>query len=223
MPEGFVYLSDIDPTIKQEMRYAGSRNFLGRPADGYQAGECILTRDAAHALEAAQKSLKQRNLSLKVYDCYRPARAVADFLKWSKEAKGEKAAAQFHPTLAKRDLLRLGYIAKKSGHSRGSSVDLTIVGAIPERPVADGQPCHRPNTGDAALDFGTDFDCFHPLSHTDNPAIKGDARKNRALLAETMTASGFDNYRREWWHFTLRREPFPKTYFDFPIVPRKAD
>lgn len=223
MPASFVYLRDVDPAIRQDMRYAGYNNFLGRPAEGYLAAECVLTLEAARALERAQNRLENRGLSLKVFDCYRPARAVAHFMRWVRDPDGKNAAA-FHPGLKKASLSRLGYIAGRSGHSRGSTVDLAIVETGPSPGAGSGSmtagPCHRQSPAPGNLDFGTEFDCFHPRSHTASPDIGAKARENRKLLVETMQAAGFRNYHREWWHFTLETEPFPATYFDFPIIPR---
>lgn len=226
LPEGFAYLRAVDPTILQDMRYYGAHNFLGRPVVGYEAPECILTEPAARQLTAVQANLLKRNLSLKVYDCYRPGRAVADFVKWAKDLDDAKTKTEFYPTVDKDRLFELGYIAERSGHSRGSTVDLTIV----KLPAAK-QPAFDPsrqqacfNSVDAryrdnSLDFGTGFDCFDELSHTANSQVNETARDNRAMLVDEMKAAGFQNYDREWWHFTLADEPFPQTYFDFPIGP----
>jgi D-alanyl-D-alanine dipeptidase len=226
---GFVYLRDVDPTIRQDMRYYTDHNFVGRRIDGYEAPECILTRQAALALRRVQAELRREQLSLKVYDCYRPTRAVAHFVRWAKDPDDTRTKREFYLTLPKSKLFELGYIAYRSGHSRGSTVDLAIV-PVPTPPAAvfhadeKPEPCTAPvgiRHGDNTLDFGTGFDCFSTLSHTDNPAIVGAARANRALLVAAMARHGFKNYEKEWWHFTLANEPFPETYFDFPIRPRR--
>lgn len=229
LPPFFTYLKAVDDTILQEMRYFGRHNFLGRPVKGYEAAECILTKRAALALHSVQKRLLKRGLSLKVYDCYRPQRAVDDFVTWSKN-NDKKAKPEFYPTLRKGRLFALGYIARRSGHSRGSTVDLTIV-PLP----ADKQPNYSPDRqvacfadaearfADNSLDFGTGYDCFHELSHTKNPRIGEIARRNRALLVTEMKRVGFDNYSKEWWHFTLKNEPYKKRHFDFPIRPFVPD
>lgn len=231
LPRHFIYLRDIDPTILQEMRYYGSHNFLGRRVKGYQAAECILTVQAASALKKVQIRLRAKNLSLKVYDCYRPRKGVADFIAWSQDRSDQKTKKEFYPTLAKSNLFAKKYIARRSAHSRGSTVDLTIVPLPPapqprfELGKTDLVPCHFGQDHrfpDNSLDFGTGFDCFHELSHTWNPAIKGNAKENRRLLVTEMERVGFKNYFREWWHFTLKNEPYRKTYFDFPIKPRTA-
>lgn len=226
LPEQFVYLRSVDPTILQEIRYHETHNFLGRRVTGYNAPECILTLPAAKQLATVQASLLKRNLSLKVYDCYRPGRAVADFVAWAKDLDDTKTRAEFYPTINKDQLFELGYIAERSGHSRGSTVDLAIVKlpAAPEPPFDPSAQEARFNPigaryGDNSLDFGTGFDCFDELSHTDNREIGDEARANRRLLVDAMANAGFENYEREWWHFTLADEPYPKTYFDFSIEP----
>ncbi len=225
LPPFFTYLRAVDDSILQEMRYYGVHNFLGRRVKGYEAAECILTKRAANALAKVQTRLKARGLSLKVYDCYRPQRAVKDFVRWSQN-KDKKTKPEFYPTLKKTRLFGLGYIARRSTHSRGSTVDLTIV-PLP----AEKQPkysfdkqvaCFEAAESrylDNSLDFGTGYDCFHELSHTKNPNISEVARRNRALLVNEMARVGFDNYSKEWWHFTLKNEPYKRRHFDFPILP----
>jgi D-alanyl-D-alanine dipeptidase len=224
-PAEFVALSRVAPSIIQEMRYYGQHNFVGAHVDGYLEPLCILTRPAAEALRKAQQQLLAQGYTLKVYDCYRPQRAVDHFVRWAKDLADEKTKAEFYPNVAKDRLFEEGYIAEKSGHSRGSTMDLTIVKLPPryQRPYIPGEPqvpCFAPKDqrfGDNMVDMGTGFDCFDPLAHTDNPAITGVARQNRDLLKNTMAAAGFRNLPEEWWHYTLNNEPFPDTYFDFPI------
>jgi D-alanyl-D-alanine dipeptidase len=222
-PRPFVALSDVAPTILQDMRYFTPHNFVGRRIDGYLEPTCILTRQAAEGLRKAQQQLRKRGYTLKVYDCYRPQRAVDHFVRWAKDLADEKMKAEFYPNVAKDRLFADGYIAEKSGHSRGSTMDLTIVKLPPrpQRPYVPGeplQPCFAPQRfPDNTADMGTGFDCFDPLAHTDNPAITGEARQNRDLLKNTMAAAGFRNLPEEWWHYTLNDEPFPDTYFDFPV------
>ncbi len=228
LPKGFAYLRDVAPTIVQDMRYFGSHNFLGRPVAGYEANECILTRRAALRLKKVQARLKSKSLSLKVYDCYRPKRAVSDFIAWARNLGDRKTKAEFYPTIPKSELFRRKYIAKRSKHSRGSTVDLTIITLPPAAepvydPDAPQAACHLPRSqrfADNSLDFGTGYDCFHELSHTRNPAITGAAKANRMLLVSEMRRAGFTNYHREWWHFELKDEPYRKTHFDFPVLPR---
>lgn len=228
LPDGFVYLRDVDPSIRQDMRYYTDHNFVGRRIDGYDAPECILTRQAALALRRVQADLRREQLSLKVYDCYRPARGVAHFVRWARDPADTRTKREFYPAIPKSKLFELGYIAYKSGHSRGSTVDLAIVPvptppAAPYRADEKAEPCTAPvgiRYRDNTLDFGAGYDCFSTLSHTANPAIVGAARANRAMLVAAMARHGFRNYEKEWWHFTLEPETFPKTYFDFPIRPR---
>jgi zinc D-Ala-D-Ala dipeptidase len=226
MPSRFVYLRDIDPTITQEMRYAGAGNFTGHAVPGYEAPECVLVRDAAEALKAVQAELRSKGLGLKVYDCYRPARAVAAFVAWAKTPDDPQAKAVHYPAIDKQALFP-GYIATRSSHSRGATVDLTLVplngasGAV----AAEGHaaPCTAPKDKralDASLDMGTGFDCFDVKANTDASGLSTEERGNRATLVEAMRRHGFENYDKEWWHYTLKPEPYPDTIFDFPILPR---
>lgn len=226
---GFVYLRDVAPTIRQDMRYATEYNFIGRPVPGYRAAECVLTRAAAVALGKVQADLRPLGYSLKVYDCYRPVRGVRSFVAWAADPSQQAMKQVFYPRVDKTRVIELGYIASRSGHSRGSTVDLAIVrlkaprqrvyaaAAVTGSCIARRRANRPP---DNTLDFGTGYDCFDVLSHTANPAIRGAARRNRALLVRAMARHGFENYDKEWWHFSLRGEPFPKRAFDFPIVPR---
>ena len=199
-PAAFVDAATMVPGLIVEMRYAGAHNFVGRPIAGYAAPRCLLTRPAAAALAAVAGDVKPRGLVLKVFDCYRPTRAVADFVRWARDLKDQKTKAEFYPQVDKRTLFRDGYIASHSGHSRGSTVDLTLADA-------DGHE----------LDMGTPFDFFSLKSWPGNAAVGAAAVANRRTLAEAMANHGFRPYKREWWHFTLRGEPFPQTYFDFVV------
>jgi len=212
LPAGFVRLADVDATIRQDMRYAGSANFLGRPANGYEAPVCVLTTRAAEALSKVQKTLAAENLTLVVFDCYRPDRAVKDFVAWVRGSKAKDPL--WYPNVRRSDLIRQGYIASRSGHSRGSTVDLAI--APVTTPPAPNPACGA--QGATTLDFGAGFDCLDPKSRTAFAPLAPEAAKNRKLLVEAMSAAGFRNYRNEWWHFTLNGEPFPKRYFDFPVT-----
>ena len=207
-PAAFVDASTLIPSLVVEMRYAGSHNFVGAPIDGYLAPVCLLTRQAAQALAQVQRDLAAQKLGLKVFDCYRPARAVAHFVRWARDVRDTKAKPEFYPTVDKRDLFRLGYISPQSGHSRGSTVDISLV-----RLGDGGTPAER----EAELDMGTPFDTFSPRSWPSDTTVGADARRNRALLADAMRRHGFVRYVKEWWHFTLGNEPFPGTYFDFPV------
>ena len=224
-PADMVNAAQVVPGLVVEMRYFGEHNFLGRPVKGYQAPVCLLTRRAAAALAKVRDELKPLGLGLKVYDCYRPRQAVADFVAWAKDLDDRATQAEFYSTVDKKDLFAKGYIAERSSHSRGSTVDLTIIPlpAPPQeayRPGRNPRPCFKPAAqrfGDNSLDMGTGFDCFHPLSHTANPQVKPQQRANRLLLKSLMAKYGFKNYELEWWHYTLADEPHPNTYFDFPV------
>lgn len=184
----------------------------------------------ALALARAQRTLLREGYSLKVYDCYRPQRAVDHFVRWAKDLQDEKMKAEFYPRVDKSQLFADGYIAEKSGHSRGSTLDLTIVKlpALPTAPYRPGQklvPCYGPKDErfpDNSVDMGTGFDCFDTLAHTDDPRIQGVQRENRQFLKKTMADVGFTNLPEEWWHFTYSPETFPDTYFDFPIAWRSV-
>jgi zinc D-Ala-D-Ala dipeptidase len=219
-PRGFVALERVAPTILQDMRYATTHNFVGRRIRGYRDPVCILTRRAARALERAQGRLRRRGYTLKVYDCYRPQRAVDHFVRWA-ETRDHRMKREFYPRVRKSRLFADGYIARRSGHSRGSTVDLTLV-RLPakEQPRWSGRlvPCFSPRRyPDNSVDMGTGFDCFDTLAHTLDRRIRGRARRNRLLLKRTLERVGFENYANEWWHYTLRDEPFPDRYFDFPV------
>lgn len=222
-PSDFVALQDIDPTVVQDMRYFTAHNFTGDPVDGYPAPLCILTRPAAEALSRAQQDFLERGYTLKVYDCYRPQRAVNDFVAWAADLGDQRMKAEFYPRVDKATLFADGYIAERSGHSRGSTLDVTLVPlpAAQTPPYVPGQPlldCAAPvRFPDNSVDMGTGFDCFDTLSHTLDQRIDGDQAKNRLLLVEGLARQGFVNYDKEWWHFTLDPEPYPDTFFDFPV------
>jgi len=225
LPEGFVYLRDVAPAIAQEMRYAGYDNFTGAPLSGYDAAECVLRRDVAQTLARVEADLAPHGLGLKVYDCYRPTRAVAAMAHWAKSSRDE-STRRFFPKVDKRSLFALGYIAAYSAHSTGVAVDLTLIkrGAAPTRRfdrTAHYGPCIAPQserTPDNSLDMGTGFDCFDPRSYTANATITPQQRHWRNVLLAAMHRRGFHNYFREWWHFTYG--PRPKQAYDFPIEPR---
>ena len=191
---------DVVPGLVTDMRYAGSHNFVGRPIEGYEAPRCLLTQPAAAALADVARDLAPRGLVIKAFDCYRPTQAVANFIRWARDLNDTVNKAEFYPNVDKRTLFRDGYIASHSGHSRGSTIDLTLV-------RADGRE----------LDMGTPFDFFSPKSWTADASIGPEAHANRIVLAAAMRRRGFRGYDKEWWHFTLSREPFPETYFDFPV------
>jgi len=225
LPTGFVYLRDIDASIAQDMRYAADDNFVGHPLPGYDAAECVLRRDVAQALAKVQADLAKQKFSLKVYDCYRPRRAVAAMARWANDGAGGEPTKRFFPALDKRTLFAQGYIASQSAHSTGNAIDLTLV-ALPQAPPAryDKAAHYGPCTGPAAqrapdnsLDMGTGFDCFDPKSHTANSAIQPEQTRARATLGAAMRKHGFKNYFREWWHFTYGA---PGPAQDFPITRR---
>ncbi len=198
-PSAFVDAAGVVPGLIVDMRYAGSHNFVGRPIDGYEAPRCLLTQSAAAALASVARDLAPRGVVLKVFDCYRPTRAVANFVRWARDPDDVAGKAEFYPEVDKRTLFRDGYIAARSSHSRGSTVDLTLA-------RSDGRE----------LDMGTPFDFFSPRSWV-AAGVSDEAKANRTLLAATMRRRGFRPYAREWWHFTLAREPYPDSYFDFPV------
>jgi zinc D-Ala-D-Ala dipeptidase len=227
VPPGFAYLRDVDPSIQQDMRYAGSNNFTGRPLPGYNAGECVLRRAAAQALARVQSDLARQNVSLKVYDCYRPMRAVAAMARWAADPQASPDTSRFYPGLDKRRLFALGYIAGHSAHSRGVAIDLTIVprNAQPAAPFdasARYGSCAGPaalRAPDDSLDMGTAFDCFSTRSFTRDAAITAQQRARRQILLDAMRRHGFVNYRREWWHFSYPAAD-THTEYDFPIEKR---
>jgi zinc D-Ala-D-Ala dipeptidase len=225
LPKGFVYLRDIDPSIAQDIRYAGSHNFVGRPIRGYLAAECILSAPAANALETVQRMLAEKKLSLIVWDCYRPKRAVEDFLQWSRDPTHSEMKAEFYPRTDKEKLFDLGYLAKRSAHSRGSTVDLGIVptaSSVPRPNASQGMKACTSSKGerfeDGTIDFGTGYDCLDRLGNTSNPHVGQTALHNRQTLRSCMKAAGFRPYAKEWWHFELVNEPFNRDGFDFEIA-----
>lgn len=200
-PPSFVDAASVVPNLVVDMRYLGSDNFVGRPVDGYEKPVCYLTREAATALAAVARDIEPQGLAIKAFDCYRPVRAVAHFVRWAQNLADVARKAEFYPDTDKRDLFRQGYIAARSGHSRGSTLDMTLVR----------------RDGGRELDMGTPFDFFSPRSAPSDTSVSAEARANRRLLVDAMRRRGFIPYAKEWWHFTLRGEPFPDTYFDFPV------
>jgi D-alanyl-D-alanine dipeptidase len=222
LPAGFVDAAAVVDGLVVDMRYFGDNNFVGARIDGYERPRCLLTTPAANALARIQRDLASRGLGLKVFDCYRPARAVAHFIRWAQNIHDQKRKAEFYPDIDKRDLFKLGYLAARSGHSRGSTVDLTLVRRADNEAfsgkVGSGFPQKMRPTEDAAeLDMGTVYDFSGRQSWIAAKSVSVEAQKNRALFVEAMTRGGFRPYHKEWWHFTLANEPFPDTYFDFPV------
>ena len=224
LPGGFVYLRDVDPTIIQDIRYATANNFVGHPMAGYRAGECVVKREVALRLKAIQQELAKRKLSLKMFDCYRPARATADMLAWSRD--GKDTGRRFNPAFNKRDLFRLGYIASYSQHSTGAALDLTLVDLTADnsavfdsaKTYADCTAPLEKRAPEGSIDMGTGYDCTDLKGHTRSSAITPEQRHWRQELVTAMGRQGFVNYSKEWWHFSLPGAGGPA--YDFPITPR---
>lgn len=224
-PEDIVDLHEVAPTVEHDIRYRTRHNFTGTRVDGYQQARCLLTRDAATRLAQVQRDVRTEGYSLKVYDCYRPQRAVDHFVRWAADEDDTTMEREFYPRVDKSTLFDDGYIAKKSGHSRASTIDLTLTRT--DAPTqkkwtpADGlQPCYWPSKDrftDNSIDMGTGYDCFDTRSHTEDPRSTERQQANRQRLVGAMERRGFSNYENEWWHFTLDDEPYPDTYFDFIV------
>lgn len=197
----FVYLKEMMPNLRSDLRYYGSNNFVGQPLEGYNSPKCILSKDAAEALAKVQTELERIGFGLLIYDAYRPQQAVDFVIGWAQDDSDTLMKDEYYPNIDKEDLFTQGYIAKQSGHSRGSTIDLTIV-SLKTRHI---------------LNMGSPYDLFDEKSHTDYPNITKNQHALRMLLKRRMEKHGFKSYDKEWWHFTLKDEPFPETYFDFPI------
>jgi D-alanyl-D-alanine dipeptidase len=200
-PVELVDVKSYSKSIMVEMKYLTADNFVGDLIDGYHKNKCLLTSQAAKSLAQAQSIANKKGFSLLVHDCYRPQRAVNHFVKWSKDIKNKKTKKKYYPNLEKNKLFKLGYIASKSGHSRGSTIDLTLYDLKSKKP----------------LDMGTIYDFLDPLSNTENPKINLQAIKNRKLLVDLMKQAYFVNYDKEWWHYTLKDEPNKNKYLDYPV------
>ena len=200
-PSGFVLLADYVPHIVQEIRYYSTYNFIGERIDGYEEPCALLTREAARALKSVSNELFVQGYRLKIFDAYRPACAVRSFVLWGIEDQDIRMKPYFYPDLDKTALFAEGYIAKRSSHCRGSTVDLTLLEMKSGREV----------------DMGGPFDFFGELSHPDYRGITEDQYANRMILQRAMIRGGFLPYACEWWHFTLKNEPYPDTYFEFPV------
>ena len=201
IPKGFVYLSEIDSTIQKELRYYSDHNFIGKQIDGYIDNTLIISTKAAIKIKLVQKALLKKGLSLKIYDAYRPQQAVDHFVRWAKVLQDTLKKQEYYPKVEKKRLFKKGFIASKSGHTRGSTVDLTIVDLKTKK----------------ELDMGSPYDFFGEESHPFYEGITKKQQVNRMLLRDLMIAYNFKPYKNEWWHFTLKNEPFPDTYFNFPI------
>ena len=203
-PSGFVLLSDLVPGIVQEIRSFSTYNFVGERVDGYEEPVALLTVEAARALKAVAGEVNAQGYRLKVFDAYRPACAVKHFMLWGIEDLDLRMKPYFYPDLEKQTLFKEGYIASQSSHSRGSAVDLTLLDM---------------RTG-KELDMGSPFDLFSPLSHPDSKEVTETQFENRMFLQNAMTRNGFKPIYCEWWHFSLKDEPYPDTYFEFPVSTR---
>jgi D-alanyl-D-alanine dipeptidase len=199
--DGFVDVKEVIPSVQLDIRYYTADNFVGLRIDGYDAPKCFLTREAAVALKNVQAELTRNGQSLKIFDCYRPKQAVDRFVRWAKDLSDQKMKSKYYPSIDKENLFKNGYIAAKSGHSRGSTLDLTIIDL----------------ESNQELDMGTGFDFFDTLSHTVNSRIMKSQQDNRIALKSVMERNGFKNLEEEWWHFTLQNEPYPDKYFDFEV------
>ena len=198
---GFVLLSDFVPGIVQEIRYYSTYNFVGERIDGYEEPVALLTKQAARALKAVANEVNVQGYRLKIFDAYRPANAVRHFVLWGIEDLDLRMKPYFYPDLEKQELFKQGYIASQSSHSRGSAVDLTLLDM---------------RTG-KEVDMGSPFDLFSEVSHPDSRAVTDEQYENRMFLQSAMTRNGFQPIDCEWWHFSLKDEPYPETYFEFPV------
>jgi D-alanyl-D-alanine dipeptidase len=201
LSKGFVYVTDVIPTAQLEIRYFSDDNFVGTVIDGYEAPKAILTIEAAQALKKAADTLEEQGYYIKIFDAYRPQRAVDHFVRWAKDLDDTKMKEKYYPDLDKSVLFELGYIAEKSGHSRGSTVDLTLI------EISTGKE----------VDMGSGFDFFGEISNHGTDLITAEQEKNRNILRDAMVDAGFEVYPEEWWHYKLKDEPYPDTYFDFPV------
>ncbi len=200
-PSGFVLLADYVPSIVQEIRYYSTYNFIGDRIDGYEQPVAIITKEAARALRTIGNELNVQGYRMKVFDCYRPACAVKHFVMWGIEDTDIRMKEYFYPELVKQELFSKGYVASKSSHSRGSTIDLTLLDM---------------KTG-KEVDMGSPFDMFSEVSHPDYRGITDEQYENRMILQNVMVRGGFEPIDCEWWHFTLKDEPYPDTYFEFPV------
>ena len=197
----FISVAELIPDVILDIRYYSTYNFIGERADGYEQPVALLTREAAIALGAVSDELLDKGYRLKIFDAYRPQKAMDHFMRWAKDGKDTRMKEYFYPELEKSDIIPKGYVFERSGHSRGSTVDLTLFDMKSGKEV----------------DMGGTFDYFGELSHPDYVGITGEQSSNRMILRDAMTKHGFAPYSAEWWHFTLQNEPFPDTYFTFPV------
>jgi D-alanyl-D-alanine dipeptidase len=227
LPAGFVYLRDVDATIIQDIRYASANNFVGRPLAGYGAAECVVKREVGLRLKSVQQELARQNLSLKMFDCYRPVRAVADMVAWSRDRKETAAGKRYNPAFRKIDLFRLGYVATHSQHSTGAALDLTLVDLAadnsarfdPAKSYSDCTAAAEARAPEGSVDMGTGYDCSDVKAHAAAASITPAQRRWRNVLRAAMARQGFVNYSKEWWHFSLPGAGGPA--YDFPIQTRR--
>lgn len=223
LPAGFVYLSDIDPSIKKSLRYCGDCNFLGTIVDGYINETVILTNKAAQLLTQIQQKIAHDGYGLVIYDSYRPQMAVDHFLRWSLDVKDQRTKSWFYPNIDKTRVFELGYMSKRSSHTRGSTVDLTLIklgeelrDPVPQpRIMLDGSQIVF--LDDGTVDMGSSFDLLDQASHYENNLIADKYKLRRNYLKQIMVDHGFKPYSKEWWHFSLENEPFPDIFFNFPV------
>jgi D-alanyl-D-alanine dipeptidase len=201
LPAGFVYVNQVIPNVLFDIRYYSENNFVGTRIDGYKAPTAILTNKAATALQVVNEDLGKQGYGLKIFDAYRPQKAVDHFIRWAQDVNDTKMKSQYYPNVDKADLFNLGYIAEKSGHTRGSTVDLTIVDKETSQEV----------------DMGSIEDLLDPISSFDTTLITSDQAANRQILKNAMQRHGFNPYAKEWWHYTLIKEPYPNKYFNFDV------
>ncbi|MDP3559713.1 MAG: M15 family metallopeptidase [Legionellaceae bacterium] len=223
IPKDIVLLSSIDPSIIIDLRYASKENFLGRIVPGYQHAQAYCTLATAQALQKVQAHLKQQGYQLVVYDAYRPQHTVDAFIAWAQDPKDDLAKALYYPTISKPSIFQDEYLMAKSGHSRGSTVDVSILPLhqkintirVESRALSDGETI--PYLNDNSVDMGSSFDLFHPVSHHGTHLITPQQSAMRTLLRNVMEEYHFETVPTEWWHYTLKDEPYPDTYFDFSI------
>jgi D-alanyl-D-alanine dipeptidase len=223
LPDNFVYLDEFEPSIVQSIAYASSENFVGQPLDGYKTARAIITTEAAIALQKVQRDVEKDGCSLVVYDAYRPQKTVDHFMRWSLDATDLKMQGKYYPYVDKNKVFELGYIAEKSSHSRGSTVDLSIIklgqkiteSNVVPRILNDGREVAY--LDDGSVDMYTSFDLFDEASWHDTKLIPAESMANRGYLREKMLEHNFQEYQYEWWHYTLKNEPFPNEYFNFDV------
>ena len=225
LPQGFVYLHDVISNIQISLRYATDENFVGRIVDGYLDNVSIVTLATANALKQVQQTANDKGYELVIYDSYRPQKSVDHFIRWSEDQDDpQRTKEHYYPRIEKANAFQLGYIAKKSGHTRGSTVDLTIIplGERVQHPLTPKKRIFKDNStilflNDGTVDMGSSFDLLDEISHTDCPVITEEQHQRRMMFREMMEQAGFVNYIKEWWHYTLKNEPFPQTYFNFDV------